>query len=113
VARIAVMSMIPQPERLIRFCGADCARCDSYQLFLAGDDSGLVNPETGYRCCWLPREYSKGSDCPIRLCCEQKGLRFCGECAQFEMCGEMAAFYAQPGYDELRNRMLEAVGRCR
>jgi hypothetical protein len=103
----------PLPERLIRFCGADCTNCDTYIRFLAGDDSGLVNPETRYRCCWLPASYPRGEDCRIRVCCEEKGILFCGECPGFEECGQMAQFYAQPGYDRLRSRMLEQVARRR
>jgi hypothetical protein len=60
------------PKRLIRCCGADCSNCDVYKRFLAGDESGLANPETSYRCCWLPKDYPKGRDCPIRTCCEEK-----------------------------------------
>lgn len=97
------------PKDLIRFCGADCSGCEAYQRFLVGDDSWLVNPETGYRCCWLPSYYTKGQDCPIRLCCETRGIRFCGQCDEFEACDRMAAFYAQPGYGELRERMLQTV----
>jgi len=103
----------PLPERLVRFCGADCAGCDTYKRFLAGDDSGVVNAETGYRCCWLPKSYPEGIDCPIRVCCEEKGLFFCGECAEFDGCKRMAEFYAQPGYDKLRRRMLEEVSKKR
>jgi hypothetical protein len=103
----------PLPRRLIRFCGADCSQCETYRRFLAGDASGVVNPETGYRCCWLPKNYSKGRDCPIRECCGEKGLLFCGECAQFQECTRMAEFYAQSGYDKLRERMLEEVAKKR
>ncbi len=97
--------------RPVRFCGADCTHCDAYKRFRAGDDSGVMNPETGYRCCWLPQSYPKGVDCPIRVCCEEKGLLFCGECTQFEECGQMAGFYAQPGYDKLKSQMLEEVAK--
>lgn len=103
----------PWLGRRVRFCGADCSECDAYQRFLAGDDGGVVNPETGYRCCWLPKSHAAGRDCPIRECCEEKRLRFCGECAEFETCARMAHFYAQPGYDKLRRRMLEEVSRNR
>jgi hypothetical protein len=99
------------PDRLVRFCGADCSHCDTYRHFLAGDESGLVNPETEYRCCWLPKNYPKGRDCPIRVCCDEKGILFCGECGEFEGCERMQAFYSQPGYDELKRRMLEEVAR--
>lgn len=101
------------PECLVRFCGSDCSACDAYTRYLAGDDSKVMNPETKYRCCWLPKNYPKGIDCPIRACCDEKGIRFCGECAQFEHCSRMAEFYAQPGYDKLRSRMLEEVARRR
>jgi hypothetical protein len=98
-------------ERLIRFCGADCRDCEPYRDFLAGVETGLVNPETRYRCCWLPDDYPEGRDCPIKACCDEKGVLFCGECSQFETCARMNEFYAQPGYDRLRRRMLEEVAR--
>ena len=101
------------PERLIRYCGADCSQCDTYQRFLLGDAGGVVNPETQYRCCWLPRDYSQGRDCPIRTCCEDKEIVFCGQCRQFETCDTMQAFYAQPGYEKLRAKMLEKVAARR
>jgi hypothetical protein len=99
------------PDRLIRFCGADCSDCEAYPGFLTGDEGGLVNSESGYRCCWLPTSYPEGRDCPIRICCEERGLLFCGACAQLAECSRMAAFYAQPGYGRLRERMLAEVAR--
>jgi hypothetical protein len=101
------------PQRLVRFCGADCSQCDTYRRYLAGDESGLVNPETQYRCCWLPRSYPKGIDCPIKVCCDEKEVCFCGECHQFDGCARMEAFYSQPGYHALRKRMLDEVERKR
>ena len=68
-----------------------------------------MNPETEYRCCWLPKDYPQGRDCPIRVCCEGKGLLLCGECGEFEGCARMRDFYGQPGYDKLRKRMLERI----
>jgi hypothetical protein len=99
------------PKRLVRFCGADCSACETYQRFLAGDDSGVVNQETGYRCCWLPESYPRGRDCGIRVCAETRGILFCGACAQFEQCATMEEFYSQPGYDALRRRMFDEIGR--
>ena len=99
------------PKRLVMFCGSECSRCEAYERFLAGDESGLLNPETQYRCCWLPKSYPRGIDCSIRICCEEKGIRFCGECDQFEGCARIGAFYSQPGYDALRKRMLAEVAR--
>jgi len=100
---------VSAPECLIQCCGADCGQCDTFKRFLAGDASRLVNPQTGYRCCWLPVDYSEGRDCPIKACCRQKGIPFCGECNQLHQCERMQAFYAQPGYDAFRKRMLEVV----
>lgn len=99
------------PKRLIRCCGADCGDCETYQRFLAGDESGVVNVESGYRCCWLPASYPEGRECPIKACCQERGILFCGACADFARCARMAAFYAQPGYDALRRRMLEEMER--
>jgi hypothetical protein len=101
----------PLSERLIRFCGADCGRCDTYKRFLAGDESGLVNPDNDYRCCWLPKNYPRGTDCPIRTCCEEKGILFCGQCSQLEGCAIMEEFYSKPGYDRLRKRMFEQIAK--
>jgi len=102
------------PDRLVRFCGADCSGCETYQRFLAGDEGGLMNPEGGYRCCWLPRDFRAGRDCEIRVCCEEKGILSCGECGQLEECARMRQFYSQPGYDRLRARVLgEAAARLR
>lgn len=101
------------PDDMIRFCGADCSDCEAHRRFRAGDESWLVNPETGYRCCWLPRDYARGHDCPIRLCCEERSIRFCGVCDEFDTCDRMAAFYARPGYHRLRERMLQIVRQRR
>jgi hypothetical protein len=98
-------------ERLIRFCGAVCDDCYTYKRFLTGDKSGIVNPETGYRCCWIPKAYRKGKDCEIKLCCEDRQLLFCGECQQLEECPRMREFYSQPGYAELKERMLRAAAK--
>jgi hypothetical protein len=101
------------PKRSILFCGSDCSQCHTYQQFLAGDESGVVNAENQYRCCWLPKDYPRGRDCPFRTCCEEKGIMFCGECDQFEECVRVGEFYSQPGYDKLRARMFEAIERRR
>lgn len=100
---------VQRPNRLIRFCGADCGACETDERFLAGDTSGLVNPQTGYRPCWLPDDYPQGMACAIAVCCEGSGLLFCAECDQFNRCELVRAFYAQPGYEKLRERMLEAL----
>jgi hypothetical protein len=101
------------PKRLVRFCGADCGGYDTYHCFLAGDENALVNSENDYRCCWLPNSYEKGRDCPIRVCCEERGVLFCGECDELEGCERMEAFYSQPGYDEAKRRMFEEILRRR
>lgn len=93
----------------MRFCGSDCSQCSTHQRFLAGDETGVVNTESQYRCCWLPKDYPRGRDCPFRTCCEEKGILLCGECSEFETCVQAAEFYSQPGYDQLKKRMLEAM----
>jgi len=95
------------------FCGVDCSNCDTYRRFLAGDESGVVNSENNYRCCWLPRDYPRGRDYPIRTCCEEKGLLLCGECNEFERCIIIREFYSKPGYDKIRKRMIEEVAHRR
>jgi hypothetical protein len=102
----------PQPpKRLIRFCGAYCGDCETYRRFLEGDESWVVNAETGLRCCWLPTSYPRGRDCPIRVCCEERGIPSCGACDELEECARMAAFYTQPGYEALKQRMFDEMER--
>ena len=104
------MSMrIRPPERLVRFCGADCSSCEAYKRFMAGSEDWLVNFQTGFRCCWLPKDYAKGRDCEIRICCEEKGIEYCGECPQFETCPRMKEFYSKSGYDALKSRMQKIL----
>ena len=100
---------IRPPERLVRFCGADCSGCESYRRFMTGSEDWLVNIQTGFRCCWLPKGYPKGKDCEIRICCEEKGIEYCGECPQFEACQRMKEFYSKSGYDALKNRMQKIL----
>jgi hypothetical protein len=68
-----------RPKLAIRFCGSDCSQCDKYPRFLSGDESGVVNSETHYRCCWLLKDYARGRDCEFRTCCEEKEILFCGD----------------------------------
>ena len=99
------------PERFVRFCGSDCTGCEAYKRFLIGDEKWLVNSKSGYRCCWLPKDYPRGIDCEIRICCEEKEIEYCGECPQFEDCTRIKQFYSKPGYDVLRKRMLRVLRR--
>lgn len=97
------------PDQAVRYCGADCAGCDTHVRFLVGDSSGLVNEETGYRCCWLPSSYPEGRDCPIKACCTGRGFEICGMCERFPDCELLRPFYAQPGYGALRDRAAQVA----
>jgi len=43
------------------------------------------------------------------MCCEEKGILFCGECQQFDECTRMKEFYSKPSYDKLKRRMIKEV----
>jgi hypothetical protein len=105
----ALLESLASPEQPVRYCGADCTRCETHVRLLAGDTSGVVNEETGYRCCWLPSSYPEGRDCPIKACCQRRGLDMCGACDEFPRCDLLRPFYAQPGYDALRERVIQLV----
>lgn len=100
-------------KQAIRLYEMDRRNCDTYKSYLEGDESKIINPENNYRCCWLSKDYPKGIDCPIRICCEEKNIMFCGQCNQFEKCEIMKEFYLKPGYDELRRRMLNEISKRR
>jgi len=48
----------------------------------------------------------------MKACCDRQGVRFCGQCDRSHECDQMQAFYAQPGYEALRRRMLDATERA-
>ena len=105
----AVLGPPTSLEQPIRHCGADYTGRKTYVRVLAGDQSRLVNADTGCRCCWLPPSYPEGRDCPINSCCVGRGLDLCGECDAFPGCELLRPFYAQPGYDALRDRVIQAI----
>jgi hypothetical protein len=45
------------------------------------------------------------------MCCEERGILFCGVCDESEQCVTMEEFYGQPGYDALKRRMFEEIER--
>jgi len=42
---------------------------------------------------------------------KRKAYYSVGNAARFEKCASMKEFYAKPGYDELRRRMIEEITR--
>ena len=89
--------------------GADCRQCSTFRAYLKGGKDRLVNPESNYRCCWLPDDYPGGRDCEIKTCCRERSIDFCAQCRQFQVCVRMKEFYSQPGYEKLLERMRRAT----
>ena len=109
MAREVLLRSLAPPGQPVRYCGPDCTRCETHTGFLKGDVGGLVSEETGYRCCWLPSSFPEGSDCPIKACCEGSSFDICGACGDFPACELLRLFYAQHGYNALRERVIQLI----
>ena len=90
-------------EKLISYCGLNCAECDAY-LAMKNNDQALrektaiewskrhnetITPEM-INCVGCKNEGVKeewcGNHCPIPKCASKKGLENCGFCDEFKTC---------------------------
>jgi hypothetical protein len=90
-------------DRMIAYCGLDCAKCDAYIATVRNDDAlrrkvaeewsklnGVeITPEMincdGCRTDGRKTPFCE-SLCPIRMCILGKGLPHCGRCDEFGSC---------------------------
>ena len=104
-------------EKMIAYCGIDCAACDAYKATI-NNDQGLrekvaaewkqqfsfdFTPEmiNCTSCKGNGVKIGHCSDCEIRSCASGKGLAHCGVCAEFKTCKTINDFLAQaPGLAE-------------
>jgi len=101
-------------------CGLDCSECGAYKVTMFGDleeagkmaefwrHNGWIGPDDGAEAVLRANPVCKGcwdnADCVIkcgcgngrdfRACCNEKGIRHCGECGAFP-CGDYKAWAAQ------------------
>jgi hypothetical protein len=109
-------------ERLIAFCGLDCAECPSYIGTQRGDQELLQ--ETAER--WSTEEHRIEPDdilcdgcntagerlncfcaeCPVRVCAVGKGVANCGLCDDY-LCEKLLGVWALIKTPEARDRLDE------
>ena len=112
--------MDKKDNKLIAFCGLDCARCDAY-LATVNDDQALrektaklwselnqvlITPEQinceGCRADGAKTVYCQ-SLCGIRQCALKKGVNTCGDCEQMDSCPALSAIISNN--EEARNNL--------
>jgi hypothetical protein len=98
-------------EKLIAYCGINCAECGAY-LALKNDDQALrektaVEWTSAHNFNFTPEMINctscKGtgvqvghcSQCEIRKCAMEKGVVNCGACSEFKTCKTINDFLAQ------------------
>lgn len=66
-------------------CGICCSQCERKE-------------EVGCCGCAQMKKPFWGGDCPVKSCCEQRGLNHCGECPLFP-CETVSGMGAEQGFD--------------
>ena len=98
-------------EKLIAYCGLDCAQCGAYLAHKNNDQA--LREKTAIE--WKTMHGFDGSPdlvncsgckgsgvlfsnclvCPIRKCASGKNIENCGACSEFETCSTINGFLAQ------------------
>ncbi len=98
-------------ERLIAYCGLDCAQCPGRIATVTNDDALRAKTAAAWKesfgfplgpeainCLGCKGEGAKighCSECGMRLCAIGRGVRDCGACAEYSSCAKIQEFTAQ------------------
>jgi hypothetical protein len=80
-------------DQILGYCGLYCGNCLYYQNTISGKDSDLEKCEgcnSGIRFSWC-------SQCRIRKCCIDRGIRPCIECCDYP-CDRLIAYINEEDY---------------
>ena len=97
-------------EKLIAFCGLNCATCDAQIATIKNDDElrkstaekwsrqfnapNLLSSMINCTGCTEPGvKFSHCNECEIRNCALKKGLKNCGECKDLDTCALVAGIH--------------------
>jgi hypothetical protein len=107
-------------EKLISYCGLDCAKCEGYIATKANDRKALEHVAEIWRKQYnnpditaesvicdgcTKNERLSGycrSGCKIRQCAKNKAVTNCAFCTDYDSCNELKAFYAFPATVEAK-----------
>ena len=114
-------------EKLIAYCGLDCAECGAY-LATKNNDQALREKTAAewskeyntnitadmLHCTGCTKDGVKSvancSTCEIRICASGKGVVNCGACDEFKTCKTINDFFAEIP-DEVKNQFLKNLGQ--
>ena len=99
-------------EKMLGFCGLDCAGCEAYQLTQAEDEAGkrvllerwrveYDSPEMTLESITCDGCTSSGRlggychACPVRACGAARGVINCGYCDEYDTCEILQGFIAE------------------
>ena len=99
-------------EKMIAFCGLDCAGCEAYLATQAGDEAAKLTLLEKWRvefdspdmplaavtcdgCTSTGRLGGYCQDCPVRACAVKKGFENCAHCADYGTCETLNGFIAE------------------
>jgi len=100
-------------DKLIAFCGLDCAGCEAYLATQAGDEAAKLTllekwrvefdspdmPLAAVTCDGCTSTGQLGGycqDCPVRACAVEKGFENCAHCADYGTCETLNGFIGDP-----------------
>jgi len=98
-------------DRMIAFCGLDCAACEAYQATQSGDEAAKQAVVEKWRtefnhpdmtladvvcdgCPGTGRLVPYCHECPIRACAVARGVANCAACEEYETCEKLNGFLA-------------------
>jgi len=98
-------------DKMIAYCGLDCAQCPAYQATQANDRESLEKTAAMWReqfnspyitadnivcdgCMQDERLSGYCSMCKIRACASDKGITTCAPCPEYKVCEDLAEFHA-------------------
>ena len=96
-------------DKMIAYCGLDCAQCGAYLATQANDRAAMQRVADEWRvahnwtdvtvedvvcngCHAEGRRCSHCADCDIRACGVEHAVETCADCAEFEDCARIAGF---------------------
>jgi len=98
-------------DKMIAFCGLDCAGCDAFLATQANDEAAKLKvleqwrvdfgaPEMPLAAVTCDGCISSGRlggycpECPVRACASAKGVENCAYCEEYETCETLNGFIA-------------------
>jgi len=111
-------------EKIIAYCGINCSECPAYLATQKddyeeikkvakewSDESMSFKPEDIYcdGCTSEGKHFEWCSDCPIRICCQEKGFENCAYCDDYFCDNLKMTFDKTPSAKERLNEIRQNI----